>query len=252
MKNNTFFLIIFSLVVSLGLGLVACQKEGQDSAAAEVNSVAQDRNNPNSAVYPPTAQVNGKSYAEWTAEWWRWVAGIPCATNPIGDPTGANAGINQSGPVYFLAGTSGGAVTRNVTIPHGKKILFPIINLLVDYPCPDPNFEPAPGQSLEDFLTSSAGELMDLAEGFEVILDGVHLNNEQNYRFPSGLFYFTGNPDLTNCFDPCITGEEQAAASDGYWMMLKPLTYGQHTLQFKAEVPEFGFALDVTYNITIQ
>ena len=250
MKKNTLLLLVPAIVLAMVIGMTACQKENKE--VADTALAAEDRSNPNSAVYPPTAHVNGKSYGEWTADWWRWAAGIPCATNPIGDPTGANASINQSGPVYFLAGTFGGAVTRNVTIPHGKKILFPIINLLMDHPCPDPNFGPAPGQSLEEFLTESAAELVDMAGGLEVTLDGVALNNEENYRFPSGLFYFTGNTDLTNCFDPCITGEEQADASDGYWMILKPLSYGQHTLRFKAGVPAFGFALDVTYNMTIE
>ncbi len=250
MKKHSILLPVSTFILAMVIGLVACQKENKDDAAVAVT--AEERSNPNSAVYPPTANVNGKSYGEWTAEWWRWVMSSTCATNPISDPTGENAGINQNGPVYFLAGTSGGAATRNVTIPHGKKILFPIINLMFDYPCPDPDFQPASGQTLEEFLTQSVADLMDLADVFEVTLDGVPLNNEENYRFPSGLFYFTGNTDLTNCFDPCITGEEQAAASDGYWMMLKPLSYGQHTLNFKAEVSAFGFALDVTYNITIE
>lgn len=250
MKNNTFLLLLPAFVLAMLLGMTACQKDSKDAADATA-SAAEDRNNPNSAVYPITANVNGKSYAEWTAEWWRWVAGIPCATNPINDPTGANGGINQSGPVYFLAGTGGGTATRNITIPHGKKILFPIINLLIDYPCPDPDYGPAPGQTVEEFLTQSASELMNLAGGLEVTLDGVALNNEADYRVPSGMFYFTGDPDLVNCFDPCITGEEQPGASDGYWMILKPLSKGQHTLNFKASVPAFGFSLDVTYNITI-
>lgn len=250
MKKQLFLFVLLAAAGLTTFWLPACQKENKESA--DLTSVAVDRSNPNSAVYPPNAQPNGKSYAEWTADWWRWAAGIPCATNPIFDATGANAGINQSGPVYFLAGTGGATVTRNVTIPHGKKILFPLINYLNDYPCPDPNFQPAQGQSLADFLTEGAAAQMDMAGNLEVTLDGVALNNETDYRFPSGLFYFTGNTDLTNCFDPCITGQEQAAASEGYWMMLKPLTYGQHTLHFHAEVPAYGFVVDVTYNITIQ
>jgi hypothetical protein len=55
--------------------------------------------------------------------------------------------------VWYLASTAGGAVTRSCTIPAGKTILFPIVNTENDYPCPDPNFKPAPGQSLQGFLT---------------------------------------------------------------------------------------------------
>jgi hypothetical protein len=96
MKKNSILLPVLTLLLLMVIGFVACQKDNKEAADTAV--AAEDRSNPNSAVYPPTAQVNGKSYGEWTAEWWRWATGIPCATNPINDPSGANAGINQSGP----------------------------------------------------------------------------------------------------------------------------------------------------------
>jgi hypothetical protein len=73
--------------------------------------------------------------------------------DPVRDESGlrhtpANAGIGQSGPVFFLGGTTGTSEARTITIPTGKKLCFPIANYLNDYPCPDPNFQPAPGQSL--------------------------------------------------------------------------------------------------------
>jgi hypothetical protein len=52
--------------------------------------------------------------------------------------------------VLRLAGTN----TLACTIPAGK--VDPgasSLRLINDYPCPDPSFEPAAGQTLEDFLT---------------------------------------------------------------------------------------------------
>ena len=39
--------------------------------------------------------------------------------------------------------------------------------------------------------------------------------------------------------------------SDGYWLMLKPLPPGAHTLSFKG-VQAAGFAAEVTYNLTVR
>ena len=79
------------------------------------------------------------------AKWWKWVLAIPASQNPIFDQTGADCGLGQNGGVWYLAGTTGGAVTRTCTIPAGKSIFFPIINVNNDYPCPDPGFQPPPG-----------------------------------------------------------------------------------------------------------
>jgi hypothetical protein len=50
--------------------------------------------------------------------------------NPIVDNTGKHAGINQGGPVWFLAGTPGDnkIPIRKCIVPYGKALLFPVIN----------------------------------------------------------------------------------------------------------------------------
>src|SRR5215469_11567017 len=68
------------------------------------------------------------TYAEWTSMWWQWVLSIPVENNPVNDMTGTNCGINQNGPVWFLAGTLGGLVDRCCTIQSEKAILLPILN----------------------------------------------------------------------------------------------------------------------------
>jgi hypothetical protein len=209
-------------------------------------------------VLPPDAKPHGKSYGEWGFAWWQWALSIPYATNPILDLTGANAGINQSGPVYFLAGTSGGPpVTRMVTIPVGKKIFFPIINVLIDYPCPPAfGFEPPPGQPLEAFLTDVAAQAVDYPGILAVEVDGVPLQNLAQYRATSPMMEFTGDVSLQATFDPCITGTPQPGVSDGFWVMLKPLSPGLHTIHIHGSfVPPSlfaGFEVDTTYVITVQ
>ena len=238
--------------VVIALLLTSCQSEELANSDQNLSTSEMDwRCAQNSKVYPPNAHPFGQSYKEWTEDWGRWLMGFDCASSPLLDPTGANGSQNQSGPVFFLVGTPGGSAERYITIPRNKAILFPMISYLNDFPCPDPDFHPAPGQTLEEFLQEGASAFIDLAENMSVTLDGEDMNNEENYRFLTDLFQFTGNADLTNCLDACVTGEEQDAVSDGYWMMLKKLHQGQHTLHFFAEIPDYGFVVDVTYHITV-
>src|SRR5262249_39826100 len=72
-----------------------------------------------------SAQDNGKrqegegKYAQLTALWWEWILEQPATGNPIFDETGEDAANGQplEDVVFFLAGTLGGAVTREFTVP---------------------------------------------------------------------------------------------------------------------------------------
>jgi len=208
---------------------------------------------PNPGVLPPHSHSYGMTYAEWSTLWWRWAESFPVATNPILDPTGAGCALGQTGPVWFLAGTFGGPATRTCTVPAGKAILLPLVNILNDYPCPDPTFQPGPGQSLEDFLTEGAEFFIDHVTELEAEVDGVALQDLFDYRATSRLFSFTGDTSLQQ-IDACITGSPQAGVSDGYWIMLRPLSVGNHTIHFRGKEVFPGpsvFETDVTYNLTV-
>ncbi len=215
-------------------------------------AVAANRNQ-NPGVLPPQSNPNGMSYGNWGAEWWKWAYSFPVDANPITDPTGAIGTLRQSGPVWFLAGNFGGTVERTITIPAGKAIFFPLYNIWNDYPCPDPNFQPAPGQSLYDFLRIGAAGYIDPNVVMAAEVDSVPLLNLFDYRGVSGpdVTPFTADPSWV-ALDPCVTGGPQVAVADGYWIMLKPLKPGQHTIHFTAEAWGGTFVLDVTYYITVQ
>jgi hypothetical protein len=40
------------------------------------------------------------------------------------------------------------------------------------------------------------------------------------------------------------------AASDGYWLMVEPLSPGKHTINFGGTT-QSGFQLDITYELTV-
>jgi hypothetical protein len=203
---------------------------------------------PNSTVIPPQQ----KSYGQLGVLWWKWALSIPFQQNPIFDKTGANCAVGQNGARWFLAGTPGGKpLVRSCTIPAGKKLFFPIISVEEDYPCPKSfDFEPAPGQSLKDFLTEAAVTAINQVSDLQASLDGENIPIRPSYRGTSNMYSFAGDPSLTATFDPCITGSQQKAVSDGYWLLLAPLSAGQHVLKFGGS--SGGNPETVTYNLTVK
>src|SRR4030095_2202462 len=73
------------------------------------------------AQYPPASHL--------ATSWWQWALETPASENPLTDTTGQFAAVNQSGPVWFLAGNLGGTTVRTITVPSGKALFFPIVNV---------------------------------------------------------------------------------------------------------------------------
>ncbi len=163
------------------------------------------------------------------------------------DPTGQYFDVDQSGPVWFLQGAID-TPERSCTMPSDTYLVCPIILYLNDYPCPDPTWQPPAGQSMEDWLTAGAKDIIDAiipTSPFPLSLevDGVAVNNFVSFRTTSTLFTFTGDLSM-QAFDGCVTGSPQVGVSDGYMVILKPLPPGEHTLHFS------GFG-DVLVHLTV-
>jgi len=208
--------------------------------------------NPNPAVLPPGSASHGRTYGDWAAAWWTWALQFPLDQNPITDATGVHGSAGQKGPIWFLAGTFDGSAERAITVPKGKRIFFPLFNVFNDYSCPDPDYQPAPGQTLEEFLTEGAEAISDMVTGLFAEVDGMPIQNLWDYRTHSDMGMFTKHPSLLE-FDPCLTSGPQPAVVAGYWLMLAPLARGQHTVRFgsSAYFGDFEFGVEVTYYVTV-
>jgi hypothetical protein len=90
--------------------------------------------------------------------------------------------------------------------------------------------------------------------GLDVTLDGVKITGLQNYRVQSPLFNFTYP---SNNINGAPVGSTQGI-SDGYWIILKPLTTGEHTVHLAGSVVNYvsgalnNFANEVTYHVNVQ
>lgn len=214
-----------------------------------VATTASAQGNPNPRVLPPNSIAFGHSYAEWSGTWWRWALSIPIDTNPVLDPTGAFAGVGQSGEVWFLAGNfNPGTTERTVTIPAGKALFFPIFNYIwINTPqYGDPPWDDAQ----EAYARSLIATAVDSATYLTCEIDGKAVANLEDYRHATaddGEYLVTLPTNNIFGLDADTYGP---AVDDGFYLMLAPLSRGTHTIHFTSAAP--GFELDVTYHITVR
>ena len=186
-----------------------------------------------------------------SAQWWQWVLPIPPANNPLVDDD-APCGVAQSGPFFFLVGTQGGSAERTCTIPEGKSIFFPVINFFqtIDKVVPAKGTANSPTNTPGEVRKLAIGNI-DQAHNLQASVDGVSINLDKA-RAKSPPFLFTLGDD--NIFGGPANGAPAGtyrALSDGYWVALKPLSVGEHTIEFSGEGAD-GFSLHVVYHITVK
>jgi hypothetical protein len=232
--------------------VVAVMVVGVGLMVAAMIPVAQaDSGNPNSQVLPLDSSPSGNTYGEWSARWWQWALSIPAATNPGLDETGAHCAEGQSGPVWFLAGSFfGGTFERACTVPPDKALFFPIVNAAFGAAVFD--CEPTqPGVPCNiTVLRAAVAASMDPVT-IEASIDGVPVRHLRDFRVQSPVFSVT-LPEGNVVGVP--SGTYAPMVSDGYWLMLAPLSAGAHTIHFRNKItggPFAGTATEVTYHLTI-
>ena len=196
-------------------------------------------------VVPVTASVEGRTQSDYANLWWQWAFSMPQRQSPVRDATGADCAINQEGPVWFLAGGYGSSrISRRCTVPPGQHIFFPIINMLV--------FTSTDRSRTCDAVRADVAENNDRFVQLRVILDGAEITGLQQQRIAS-----------QDCFDPLARVPRSVnppsyapAATDGYWVMLRPLPPGDHRLEFRAfytnQNSAFGdMVQNITYDLTV-
>jgi hypothetical protein len=196
-------------------------------------------------VVAPHSSVAGKTLGEHGSAWWQWALSIPLDESPVKDTTGVKCAVGQGGNVWFLAGTyESTPIRRRCTIPHGKYIFFPVINMV---------YWPSGERAVScDAVKQSAALNNDNLALIEIEVDGTRVPTPRDHREASAV-----------CFDVFARIPKDVtrppgypAASDGYWIMLKPLPTGKHRIHFRAAYDRPDGAAgdlrqDVSYEITV-
>jgi hypothetical protein len=195
----------------------------------------------NRQTYLPDENPFGKTWREWTAEWWKWSLSLPKGQNPITDTSGENASHNQSGPVWFLAGTFGGLAERTCEIPAEKAIFFPIS-------CNETSYAECPNFKTDAELRAFAKADIDQVKTIMATVDGQKLPDSDLRRLESPPFELT-LPEGNVIGAP--PGKTQSN-SDGYWVFLKPLPVGRHEIHFFSNCSTDALLVEARYHLTVR
>jgi hypothetical protein len=197
--------------------------------ALPLTSTAAAQSSGNPSVYPTAAMPFGKSYTQWTVQWWKWALGLPLAGHPFNqDGFVCNSANNgQSGPVWFLASSSmPPLVQRSCAIPQDTAVLVGLTTV----ECSDlePLFPDGTGGATEAQRRACATYFANhvVISSLFCTIDGRAVTNLGSFRFPSPEFTFTApTPWVFGA-----TGGTGHSVGDGYYVMLKPLASGTHAV----------------------
>jgi hypothetical protein len=192
-----------------------------------------------------TESVDGKSLADFANLWWQWAFSMPQDQSPVRDTAGTHCNVGQTAPVWFLAGGYGSSkIERRCDIPAGQHIFFPVINMLVVYP---PEVVRTCAETRAQVARNN-----DTYVYIRISVDGIPIPDAERFRIAPHI-----------CFDPFAAAPSDArmprtsiAATDGYWIMLRPLPPGQHRLEFRAfytnpDAASGDMVQNIAYDLTI-
>jgi hypothetical protein len=202
--------------------------------------------NKNPGIIPLNAKYRGLSYGEWEAKFWQAAFAIPVVDGEHPLITGGAFGGEDG--VVFLAGIGGGA-TIEVTIPPGTALFFPVINT----ECSEIEPPPFHGDDEAEMRANANAIIDDTSDRFAVI-DGVAVKNLDSYRTQSPLFEFGPLPEdniLEFSGEDAPAGATSPSVDAGFYLLLPPLSAGEHVIHFGGTFDDFGFSIDTTYVITV-
>jgi len=230
------------------------------TALLVVSSVLAATGSPAYADYNVRPTVYGKTFGQWSAQWWQWAYAGRDGRNAVQDTTGEFCANHQpNGKVWFLAGTFGGkGVERTCTIPPNRALFYsPLNGLWTD--CPGTSDETLTDAEVRQILTSF-GTGGDTACKITSTLDGVSISSLKvltaRTQSPKFTTILPTNNLVAGCPAPLPPGKTGRQISEGYWIMLPPLSPGEHTLTLDGascdpDTGEVTFESGVTYHLTV-
>ena len=176
----------------------------------------------NPGILPPQSHPYGKSYSEWSAKWWQWFLEHPMAGHPADpDPnSGYDVRSGQSGKVWFLASAW---PEPAIEIPAGTALFIPLQNAeCSSLEPPETGFHGDTEEEQAECAQYWADHIINPA----CIIDGKAVANIEDFRVTSPQFSFTApTPWVFGA-----TGGSGTAVGDGYYVMVAPLSVGEHSI----------------------
>jgi hypothetical protein len=160
---------------------------------------------------------------ELAVQWWKWAMRRPEGQDPVTDRSGSRCAQDQPDDVFFLAGTTGGAVRRRCEVPAGRPLFFPVLNVV----CP------------QSVGKRSCGDVVRDAK-VRVEVDGQPADTS---FIVSDAFEAQADPRSPLA----VKGPKTVAA--GHYALVEPLDPGKHRIAFAGAAGEFGVLARYTLQI---
>lgn len=176
-------------------------------------------------ILPSASTPLDVPYNEWGKKFWQWWISIPAQVSPFPDPkTNDYECFMGLGPfVVFLADPVISAQTPDLiydcTIPSDRHILILGITELCSYD---------QDHTSDESLKVCVSERNDFAQQ-QILLDGKEIQNIEQFRFTTSFFNVTFPEDNIFTYPPSTA----RGLVDGTWIMLKPLTPGDHSIEVR-------------------
>jgi hypothetical protein len=160
------------------------------------------------------------------------------------------AGVGLSRPVWFLCGAYNdtGSVSRTIVVPEGVYLFFPIVAAQLD------NADPGYAPLTLDGLYASVGGFADAVDvpGLACSVNGVAILDLAKRRVISTPFHYVAVPGSTPdvLYNAAPNDVVYPSVSDGYWVMLKPLPLGTHTVSWSGTSGETS--QEVVYTVKVE
>jgi hypothetical protein len=208
----------------------------------------------------------GKPLEEWAKEYWQWNIGVPPGDIPKDVNTNLDkciVGSDRQNTMTLLLGVYGLTYSTKCNISSAKPILIPLLAGECNPTVPGPRSKNA---KIED-LWACAKDADEGLNAWEVRLDDRVLfkkagNEEVNGHLIDNIL--VRNSSVFNITIPQVNRYEAdagvyPAVVDGYYLILKPLPPGEHSLTYKftqeQKVPGADLSYvngDATYLLTVK
>lgn len=196
--------------------------------------------NSSDLIYLKDSKPFGVSYPEWTAIWWDWHYGIPSKDDQKDEDDLSHyhpreayspekcAWHQTDKNVWFLPDgrnllfESSNPEIRQCTVPYGKALLVQIYG---------GGCSEAEGLITEKQRRDCVELGLDMVT-FTAKVDGIEvMNSEDRYDYLPEIYVYNLTLNNENYYD--LPAGTWKAMSGGYFLFVKPLSIGNHTIEFK-------------------
>ena len=182
-------------------------------------------------IFPPDSKPYNLTYADHAKNYWKWALSIPASENPVNDQTGekcTNGQSNTSSSVFYLTYNNGGKSERTCTVPAGKGLLIPVMQV-------EWSDKESPGASVQELATSAKKDQDSVNSLYLKIGDKEYTYQDLlKYRIHPTEPFEVIFPD--NGIAGVAKGGPSKSVADGYYILTEPLKKGTYPIHYKSSL----------------